>query len=128
MTIYDSCIYPQETSSPTFFSLTFWKNIVTPNNTLKVPQRLPDEQEFCIKTHLEDICRQLKECKFSNEADLNTVYQQVIMVHRSFNNAKIANTNVKSSSREITIFDRSCNQVHRYNSFMNLSILPNRFL
>lgn len=111
MTVYDSCIYPQEFVSSSFFSLTFWKNVFTSNNTLKIPQHLPDEQEFCIKTHLKDICRQIEECKFSNEADLNAVYQQVIMVHHSFNNAKKVNTKVKSS-REIAIFDRSCNQVH----------------
>ena len=118
MTIYDSCIYPQELASSKLFSLTFWKNIVTSNNTLKMPQCLPDEQEFCIKTHLKDMCTQIEECKISNEADLNAVYQQIIMVHLSFSNAKIVNT-VKSSPKEIMIFDRNCDQVHRFNSFLN---------
>ena len=119
MTVYDSCIYPQEFVSSSFFSLTFWKEFVTSNNNLKIPQRLPNEQEFCIKTHLKDMCAQIEECKFSNEAELNALYHQVKMVYLSFSNAKKVCTDVKLSNRENAIFDKGCNQVHTFNSFLN---------
>ena len=111
MTVYDSCIYPQEQASDTSSYLTYWKNFLTSKTILKKPELLPNEQEFCIKTHLEEMCDRIRGCRFSNENDFNHVYQQIMMVHNSFDNAKKVNTNPKLISKEVTIFDGSCTKV-----------------
>lgn len=111
MTVYDSCIYPQEQASAASSYLTYCKDILTRKTTLKKPELLHSEQEFCISTHLIETCDRIKGCSFSSEGDFNHVYQQIIMVHDSFDNAKKVNTNVKLISKEVTIFDGSCTKV-----------------
>ena len=108
VSIYDSCIYPQELASP---SIIGWVvSHFTSNNTLQKPEMQQNEQEYCIKAHLLDVYKQIFQGEVSSEDDLIAVYRTITMVFSSFSNAK--KVNIKSSPpKEIAFFNASCIEV-----------------
>ena len=108
LTVYDSCIYPQELADQTI--LGYFMSFITSSSTMKPPKLLQNEQQCCINAHLTGIYKIIAQCQFSTEQDIMLAYKSIIAVFNSFEQARKVNVST-TLRKKIAFFHEPCAQV-----------------
>ena len=108
LTVFDCCIYPKILVGTSLVG--YVKAFFKPTKEYKQPEQFGNEQQYCIKVHLHNVCEQIKQCRYSREDDVHSVYFTIMRVYSSFLNAKKVNAS-QPSNRQYPLLGGSCIQV-----------------
>ena len=108
LTVYDSCIYPQELPDQSIWG--FLKSFVT--SSIKAPKLLQNEQQCCINAHLTGIYKIIAQCQFSTERDIMLTYKSIMTVFNSFQQAQKVNVSI-TPPKKFAFFHEPCTQVFK---------------
>ena len=106
LTVYDSCIYPQELPDQSIWG--FFKSFIT--SSMKAPKLLQNEQQCCINAHLTGIYKSISQCQFSTEQDIMLAYKSIMTVFNSFHHAQKVNVST-TPPKKFAFFHEPCAQV-----------------
>ena len=108
LTVFDCCIYPQILVGTLLVG--YVKAFFNLAKEYKQPEQFGNEQQYCIKVHLHNVFEQIKQCRYTSEDDVHSVYFTIMRVYSSFLNAKKVNAS-QPSNRQYPLLGGSCIQV-----------------